>query len=295
MESPKKVISIVIVTYNSSQLIHECLQSIYDYNDIGDSLEIIVVDNNSKDITELNNILASDFPEVKLINNYHNGGYGQGNNVGIKESTGNYILIMNPDARFKEPILKKSIKLMRNKNLALLGMKQWVSNRKRGVSFRFDNYTMPSLLRILLTKIFNTLDIYIASKMYLVGACFFLDKDKFFAVDLFDERIFMYNEESDIRNRILNNYGSKSIYYCKDLNFIHLSDNRPFSFITDKRIIDSLIYYVKKYNLNIIKVLKSKRAEKKYLYYTNLIFKKKRIKEIQESINYISSIITIVR
>lgn len=101
-------ISIVIVTYNSTKDIIGCLDSIYKNNDIGCNLEIIIVDNNSSDINELQSILHSCYPEVKLLRNSCNGGYGQGNNIGIKSSTSPIILIMNPDVRLFFPIFKNA-------------------------------------------------------------------------------------------------------------------------------------------------------------------------------------------
>jgi len=284
-------VSIIIVTYNSSAIIEDCLQSIYNYEDIS-KLEIIIVDNASSDITMLKHLIASSFPEVKIINNENNDGYGQGNNIGIKAAKGRYILIMNPDVRLKESIINKGIKQIRDKELVLLGMKQWVSENKVGTSFRWDNYSTNYFSRLILTKLCNIFDIYSCKNMYLVGACFFLDKTKFAQIGLFDEKIFMYNEESDIRNRIINKYGYKSILYDKSLNFIHLSDERPFSFSSERRAIISLMYYAHKFGFNTAKILKSKKLEKRLLYLYCKLFKHHRdLDELRKTIAYIDSCI----
>lgn len=287
----RKQLSIVIVTYNSTPLILDCLNSIYRYNDIEDELEVIIVDNNSSDYSQLQHIVESKFPSVTIIRNRLNSGYGQGNNIGIKASCGEYILIMNPDVRLKEPIFKHCITLMKEKGIVMLGMKQYVNDYKTGVSFRIDDYKIPSFIRILLTKICNRLDIFNPLKMYIVGACFFLDKSKFLDIGMFDENIFMYNEESDIRNMIIDNYGAKTILYINKFGFIHLSDNRPFNFNADKRAIESLVYYTNKYQIDTKSVLNNKKTERRLLYYYTKLFKKNKtgdLEEIRKSINYIN-------
>ena len=106
-----KRVSVIIVTYNSEKHIYDCLSSIYRYNDIGDLLEVIIVDNNSCNKDLMFESINRLYPQTKLIDNPKNGGYGQGNNMGVKNSLGDIILIMNPDVRMVEPLFKKSGKL----------------------------------------------------------------------------------------------------------------------------------------------------------------------------------------
>ena len=73
-------LSLIILTYNSEKDIYDCLQSVYQYNDIGNSLEVIVVDN----FTQMRDKINLQYPDVKVIANTKNGGYGQGNNIGIR-------------------------------------------------------------------------------------------------------------------------------------------------------------------------------------------------------------------
>jgi hypothetical protein len=88
-------LSIVIVSYNTKDVLKECLESIYKTAK-NLSFEVIVVDNASKDgtkeeITKLKNI------NLKFIQNKENLGFSKANNVGIKETTGRYVLFLNPD------------------------------------------------------------------------------------------------------------------------------------------------------------------------------------------------------
>ena len=106
----EKKISIVIVTYNSENVIFRCLDSVFKYNDIKDCIEVIVVDNNSQNQLQMFSDICGRYGnKVILLSNPQNGGYGQGNNIGIKASTAPIILIMNPDVSLFFPIFEKAI------------------------------------------------------------------------------------------------------------------------------------------------------------------------------------------
>ena len=92
-----KKLSLIILTYNSEKDIYDCLNSVYKYNDIGDYLEIIVVDNNSDNYIQMQKNIMTQYPDVQIIANHKNGGYGQGNNLGIRAASAPIVSIMNPD------------------------------------------------------------------------------------------------------------------------------------------------------------------------------------------------------
>lgn len=87
-------LSICIVNWNTSRLLAECLRSIYreapDFQ-----FETIVVDNASDDFDEA--ALLQEFPSAILIRNKRNEGYARGNNQAIERSSGEYVLLLNPD------------------------------------------------------------------------------------------------------------------------------------------------------------------------------------------------------
>ncbi len=108
-----KKISTVIVTYNSEAHIYDCLDSLFKYNDIGDDLEVIVVDNCSQKFTDMKDRIENKYAKsVTVISNLCNGGYGQGNNVGIKASHAPIIMIMNPDVRLVMPVFHDCWRIM---------------------------------------------------------------------------------------------------------------------------------------------------------------------------------------
>src|SRR3989338_2049523 len=90
-------VSVVIVTWNSKNYIQAGIKALIKSSSFsGVPYEIIVVDNNSSDGTP--KLIKDRFPQVKLIANATNRGFGAGNNQGAEASQGTHILFLNPDA-----------------------------------------------------------------------------------------------------------------------------------------------------------------------------------------------------
>lgn len=90
-------LSIIIVTYNSWPYIGDCLGSIYDHPPMDVDLEVIVIDNASNDDTVMR--VRGDFPSVKVICSPTNVGYGIAANQAVKSSSGDYVMLLNPDCQ----------------------------------------------------------------------------------------------------------------------------------------------------------------------------------------------------
>lgn len=244
-------ITIVIVTYNSVKLLKDCLDSIFINNDIGDKMEVLVVDNNSKDIVQLKALLSSyNKYGIRLIENEINGGYGQGNNVGIRNAHGDIIMIMNPDVRCKEPIFRRAMNQMDNSNCVLLGMQQWDVDLFKSESYRLDSPYSWFLKDIIEIKISNRIGYFNPNRMYISGSCFFIKKEEFEEIGLFDDKIFMYYEESDIKRRILKRFGKHAIVYNAGMNYIHAHPHEKFNSKSNIIALDSMKHFAQKYHLN---------------------------------------------
>lgn len=219
--STNKAISVIIVTYNSEKHIYDCLDSLFKYNDINDALEVIIVDNQSDNFANTKISLEEKYADkLVIVENDRNGGYGQGNNVGIRISSAPIILIMNPDVRLVMPIFQEAIKAFKNPDVVEFGMRQLNKEMKTGYSYDIVPQISP-LLRKTLMKICNKFQIFNQNYMYLMGACFFINKAAFFEIGMFDERIFMYGEEEDIHYRFKKKKDS-IIQYNKNLCYAHL-------------------------------------------------------------------------
>ena len=217
-----KKVSVIIVTYNSERHIYECLESLFRFNDIGDDLEVIVVDNCSKDYEGMAKMIISRYGDkVKLVQNTKNGGYGQGNNVGIRKAESPIVMIMNPDVRLCEPLFAKiSSEFDQKKNLAMYGFTQRHEDGSLGRSTAWTSRLYPYIAEPL-RYVFGALNIYWQKYMYVSGACFFIRKSAFEDIGLFDEGIFMYNEEDDIHSRLIARKKWK-IKYDRQLSYLHL-------------------------------------------------------------------------
>src|SRR3972149_4098755 len=91
----KQLISVVVLNWNGIKVLNQCLSSLETQTYT--PLEIVVVDNASTDDSV--NFIREKFPNVKLIVNEKNLGFGGGNNVGIQASQGRYIMMLNNDTR----------------------------------------------------------------------------------------------------------------------------------------------------------------------------------------------------
>ena len=256
-----KKLSIIIVTYNSEKDIYECLDTIYSHCDIPiKELEVIIVDNNSTDCDTMFNKLKTLWGEdIILIKNSSNGGYGQGNNVGIKQCSAPVVLIMNPDVRLVCPIFRKAINLFsKNKNMCILGMKQWLTLEEPSNNSFTCTYRMNGYLSTILSALCTRLDFYIAKYMHFSGSCFFINKAMFEAVGLFDENVFLYGEEDDIHYRLMHRFKDCKMKYDKSLRYLHLTKERQPDIKYEKTLIDVAVIQNQKKGYNEDKTLKNR-------------------------------------
>lgn len=105
MSDWKYQVSIVIVNWNTRDLLRGCIRSIK--KETCCSFEIIVIDNASTDASV--EMVATEFPDVKLIPNHANRGFAAANNQGIAAAQGCYILLLNPDTVVLESAIDKMI------------------------------------------------------------------------------------------------------------------------------------------------------------------------------------------
>ena len=95
MDKLNRLTSIVILNYNAGNLLLDCVESLY--KTVTHKFEVIVVDNLSTDNSHKK--CKEKFPQIRLVENKENLGYCEGNNVGIRNASGEFIVILNPDTR----------------------------------------------------------------------------------------------------------------------------------------------------------------------------------------------------
>lgn len=108
MTKPMLNVSFVVVSYNTSHYLHECLTSIHRFMPVGS--EVIVVDNASTDgsVAMVKNL----FPKVKLIEWKTNLGFGAANNLGVAQASNPYVMLFNSDAVLKRDTATPLIKYL---------------------------------------------------------------------------------------------------------------------------------------------------------------------------------------
>ena len=103
-------ISIVIVSYNASEVLHDCLVSIFE-NTKDTTYEVVVVDNGSVDGSP--DMVEDIFPEVNLLRNDKNLGFSRANNKGYRHSRGKHLLFLNSDTLVLDGAIEKMFEYLK--------------------------------------------------------------------------------------------------------------------------------------------------------------------------------------
>lgn len=226
MREPK--LSVVIVAYKSGRHLGECMSCLMERNDIGDLLEVVVVDNEVSGATDREHVFRQRFPGegIHYLKNTRNGGYGQGNNHGIRHAKAPLILVMNPDVRLTGTTPGAICRAFENDSeLALLGMRQLLSTGAKGRSFLWAPGLPAGWLGSALLWFSNRFGFFFPHWECIQGSCFAVRKSIFEAAGLFDENVFMYGEERDIHHRI-RALGNVRIACDWSQSYRHLTDIR---------------------------------------------------------------------
>jgi len=217
-------ISIIILNYKSRGLALNCIKSVREADFGNLKYEIIVVDNNSDD--GIGEILSWQYPDIKFIQNKSNLGMGAGNNVGIKAAQGKYMVIMNPDTiAFADTFLKLYNFFEASPEVGLAGPKQFYPDRTvQDSCYRWYNLLTPVYRRTPLGKFkfaekdvdrFLMKDFDHREKRevdWLLGSFLFCRRACLDQIGLFDERFFMYFEDTDLCCRA-SSQGWKVVYF----------------------------------------------------------------------------------
>lgn len=258
------MLSIIIVNYNTSNDIDHLLKSIITFETTYNDYEIIIIDNNSGDKGLKK--LFSDYPFIKIINAPRNGGFAYGNNLGINKSSGDIILLLNPDTYLEDNSINKLYnRLSNDPHIDFIGPKLLYPNGKNQSYYLPKTFLTPWRLfceTFFLNRIFPTIKIfnsYYRTYMnynneafveQISGAAFMFKKSVINKIGLLDDNFFMYYEESDYCFQAVKN-GFKLLYYPQSV-IIHSegsSQKTNINAIPKLRIkweIDSFKYYFKK-------------------------------------------------
>ncbi len=217
-------LSIITISYNTKQLLDDCLCSIYQsLKDSPFVFEIIVIDNNSSDGSVV--YLKKKYPNIRIIANAQNVGYGKANNQGVAAAFGKTILLLNSDVVvLNKAIIKLYSYFISLPSKSIAGGKLFNPDQTPQPSCG-PGYTLFTIFIALFLK-GDYIDITryspntIKQVDWVMGACLMTGKSAFAEIGWFDEQIFMYMDEIDLQYRA-QKLGYK-IYFYPKAHFIHL-------------------------------------------------------------------------
>lgn len=215
-------LSIIIVSWNVRDLLHQCLASIEDGR-CGLALETIVVDSASTDDSA--DMVAAEFPAVRLVLQGTNVGFARGNNLGLGLSSGRYALLLNPDTQLLGSALPDMVTYMdSHPAVGAMGPQlQYPDGRVQSSRRRFPSvataffestWLQPAAPRSVLRHYYMTdcADDATCEADWVVGACLMVRREILDTVGPLDEGYFMYSEEMEWQRR-MKDAGWKVVYF----------------------------------------------------------------------------------
>lgn len=200
-------LSVVIVSYRVRYYLEQCIVSVMRASE-GMGVEIIVVDNHSDDGTV--EYLRERFPDsITLIESNHNLGFSKANNIAIRQSSSEYVLLLNPDTFVSEGCLRQVLTFM-DENPRCGGCGAMMHNAD-GTLARESRRGLPTPW-VALKKMMGKTDHYYMSHLpwdqpgqieAMSGAFCMLRREAIDKVGLLDEDFFMYGEDLDLSYRLL--------------------------------------------------------------------------------------------
>ncbi len=258
-------ISIIIINYNTFTITSDCIRSVIQFTS-GVQYEIILVDNASSQCDPQD--FLKEFPQLTLVKSDVNGGFAYGNNLGIKRSNGQYILLLNSDTILTENSICKCLNYFKSYETAGIagcrmvfpdGTVQYTARKFRSVSwelldlFRFIPMIMPykKRSRLMLGKYFKcdeSIDCDWVNGAFMVFEKKILDH---LPQRKLDDRFFMYGEDQLWCEQI-KNMGYRVVFYS-GTTIVHIG-----SASTDMKKQLGLRKLMRKHELEIMRLRKGK-------------------------------------
>jgi GT2 family glycosyltransferase len=252
-------VSIIIVNYNTTQLTIDCLRSVISFTKV--PYEIIVVDNASSDRSIEQ--IPVEFPNVTLISQNENVGFGRANNSAIKICRGKYIFLLNSDTYLLNDAVDIFYKFMENRSnlhvgccggdlFNLMGVKQVAYGNFPSLLEAFSVLGFKILYRDYFNRnissgVVNNSQVNLKVD-YICGADMFFRKSVLDEIGVFDPRFFLYFEETELSFRMhAAGYISMLLPSAK---IVHLEgasqgDQNELNFVKTKRFAESRTLYFK--------------------------------------------------
>ncbi len=258
-------LAIIIVTYNSRGEIRGCLESVLNH-DRTDTTTVTVVDNASPDGTA--NHVRATWPAVHVIDAGSNVGFSRANNLGVRATSSDYVLFLNPDTVVRSRAISTLVTAVAtDSTIAIAGprlmdidglpeiswgpaISPWGEFRQKRLMNGYAR-RLPRLVEYVTALSRRDRDVE-----WISGACLLARRTDLEAVGLFDERYFMYAEDVDlcigVRDR------GKRVRYVADAEVLHLRGrSAAHNADTERRRRSSQVAYYQKHNPAWVPVLRA--------------------------------------
>jgi GT2 family glycosyltransferase len=258
-DSSRIMVSVIIVSWNACDYLKQCLESLTPavcrY-----PMEIIVVDNASSDGSP--EFVENNFPHVRLVRNSANLGFAKGNNVGIRNSTGRHLCLINSDVKVLPDCINRLVDYCdQHPEVGMAGPRIIGADGKLQRSCRGFPTLWNMLCRALaLDTLFPRRKLFTGYSLSywpqdstrpvdILSGCFWLiRRETLSRVGLLDEAFFMYGEDMDWSKRFW--LGGSSLAFVSQAEAVHYggasSSNSPVRFYIEKQRAD--LQYWKKHH-----------------------------------------------
>ncbi|MCC4770983.1 glycosyltransferase [Methanosarcina sp. DH2] len=188
------MLSVILLNYNQPDMTIDCIEYLLKNKNYCKDFEIIVIDNGSKDNSVVKLAEISSKHNLLFIDNKENLGFAEGNNVGIREARGEWVLLLNNDTVFKEEFISKMAKAaIDNPDAAAIGPKIYYYDSPSKIWYNGGK----------ITKYYNFVDDQSVDNEdykqveWITGCALMVNKKAFEKIGLLDKDFFMYNEDVD--------------------------------------------------------------------------------------------------
>lgn len=245
-------VSVIIVNYNGKRFFKDCFESVA-VQLAGIPHEIIVTDNNSSDGSC--DYIKQNYPAVVLIESKENLGFGKGNNVGVQQAKGNYVLLLNNDTILQSHLQPALDVMYADATIGALGI-----NMLNGEgSYLKPGGNFPSALNLFRIKNIAHLGTEFKTGSFskplydidwLTGSFVLMPKQVYDTVGGFDEDYFLYVEDVDLCKRVAD-AGYRRVF-MPALSYIHFVGYNP---AKDPFVIKGYDIYISKHGRGLYKTL----------------------------------------
>jgi len=206
-------VSVLIVNWNTRDVVYDCLASIYEQTH-GICFEVILVDNASSDGSV--DMIKQEYPCVTLIENKENQGFASANNQAMEIARGRYVLLLNPDTIVLDGAIQKTVTYADNEpDIGVLGCQVWLNDKEiQKTCFAFPTISGLVVQKLGLRRLFprsrtfgwidygwwdrtTSMDVDVVSGMFMLVRREVIDQ-----AGIMDDAYFVYAEETDWCYRI---------------------------------------------------------------------------------------------